>query len=184
MPGPAWLPPQPWADFTAPLTSGSVSRSAELLERVLDQFEVEHATRYQPTTSQTWCNIYVWDGTKALGCEIPHFVNGGVGENGCKRLHASEQRANDLPRYLDGDKGKRNGWAPCSEEEAARRVALGFPVVGVWVNLKGSGHTVMCRGPKPGDPPGLYASGAGRVPTAYGPIAEMLPAPRQFWTHD
>lgn len=184
VPSPSWLPPQPWLDSCAPLTSGSVSRSAELLERICDQFDVEGASRYVASVSDTWCNIFVWDCTKALGCEVPHFVNGGTGENGCKRLHSREQRANDLRGWFLGEQGKRNGWRQIKREEAGARASLGFPVVAHYTNVKGPGHVAMLLPPRPGEL-GIFCAQAGRKNHRRAKLDDCFPGlPIEFFTHD
>lgn len=65
---PAYLP------VTCPVTGGSTNRSAELTSRILDMHDLLHP-RYQRDSGGlpgTRCNIFVWDVSRAHGCEIAH----------------------------------------------------------------------------------------------------------------
>lgn len=129
-----WLYLHPWLPLTALLTSGSACRTAELLLRVVAQFGLDTAARWLKHVSTqangektlaTYCNIWLSDVTKALGCEIPRWWQHGA--------LLVELSANDQQRWLQGE-GLRHGWRPCTVAEAQARANMGYPAVVTWRN--------------------------------------------------
>ena len=122
-----------WLPVNAPLTSDTSNRSEYRLQRVIEQFDVETNPRYTPGES-TWCNIFVWDVTRALGAEIPHW--------GMER----EMQVNDLKKWLENE-GYRQGWWPASAEEAVNNANEGRPsIVAHFSAPSGSGgHIAIVR---------------------------------------
>lgn len=58
-----------------PLQSREGRRSADLYRRIIDQFAVGKNPRYDPDDPQKpRAHIFVWDVTRAMNVEIPHFV--------------------------------------------------------------------------------------------------------------
>ena len=106
LPVDAWLP----TSFISTSTVGN--RSAAALNNVIRQFDVENAERYRPwRNGSTYCNIFVWDVTRALGCEIPHYVDR---ESGDARYYpnikgAYELDANGVCDWLRR-RGAEHGW--------------------------------------------------------------------------
>ena len=138
-----WVP-------TNPSIRGDTSfRSAEMLNQIIGQFDVESTARYTPHKygSDTYCNIFVWDVTSALGCEIPHWVDG---ETGAPRQFpdikgAVELGANATYGWL-GNHGEEYGWHEVSAEEAQMYANKGFPAVTTWKNPGGgAGHVQIVR---------------------------------------
>lgn len=138
-----WMPlrldPSPWA---------SAPRSAATYEAALDALPLETSPRYQPVMepkSTTFCNIFVWDATLLLGCEIPHWV----GDDGSPVAvgKGREQTANDMADWLQGH-GGHYGWGPCGPATAQLLASRGNPAVAVWKNPGGTGHVAVVR---PGD---------------------------------
>lgn len=112
-----------WYPVTAPYTSGSLDRSRGAYEKVIAQFEVERNPRYRPTAEKTWCKTYVWDVTRAMGAEIPHWWMG------------KELTANEAIQWLAGANGSAHGWRQELNSDAARIAALsGRPTIVVWRN--------------------------------------------------
>lgn len=142
-----WIAAQQWLPLDAPIRSHPGSRLASIYTAVAKQFNVANAARYQPPpgSTATWCNIYVWDVTRAMGVEIPHFWSGA--DNG------KEMRANDIHRWLDMG---TNGWRKVTAAAARTFAAQGIPVVLAWPNPGGTGHVAMML------PDGLIAQ-AGRT---------------------
>ncbi len=126
-----WLHPYQWVPVTAPLTSGTARRDARLTDQIVQQFELEISARYRPTATSTYCNIFLSDVTKALGCEIPHWWNG------------REVTANTMARWLAGEEGKQNGWTPVSRRDAEIAANSGQVAVAVWGNPQGVGHVAL-----------------------------------------
>ena len=61
----AYIPDQQWLDIV-PHKTNPEYRFPESYEAVLQDLQVESRGRYAPGRD-TWCNIYVWDATKAMG---------------------------------------------------------------------------------------------------------------------
>ncbi|MBX5482378.1 MAG: hypothetical protein IRZ16_11170, partial [Myxococcaceae bacterium] len=60
-----------------PIQSREGRRSAEVYRKVLDQFAVGANPRYDPDApDKPRAHIFVWDVTRAMHCEIPHFLGG------------------------------------------------------------------------------------------------------------
>ena len=77
----AVLPLEFWRPTTAVVTSNVGNRSAERYNSVIRQFMVESAERYRPfRDGYTYCNIYMWDVTRAMGAEIPLYTDALTGE--------------------------------------------------------------------------------------------------------
>jgi hypothetical protein len=72
----AIMPVEQWKPATPAITSDQSLRSPELYRAVIDQFQVGTAERYRPfRNGNTYCNIYVWDVTRAMGAEIPLYTD-------------------------------------------------------------------------------------------------------------
>lgn len=166
-----WLYPYQWVNITPPFTAGSNSRNRETLIKVIAQFDVETAQRYAPTKSETWCNIFVSDVSRALACEIPHWWSG------------HEMTANAMGRWLASADGLRNGWRPLkSGAEAAVMASKGFPAVASFINKEGVGHIAIVL---PGDGSQVEIAQAGRKNFNKGPItAGFGTRVLQFYVHN
>src|SRR5207248_2697143 len=100
-------PPELYEPVTALVTSGTKARSAAILNEVVTQFDVVHAARYRGSSGQGGLsNIFAWDVTRALGCEVPHWWLG------------VELNSNALENWLQG-RGVKHGWRACLAAEAA-----------------------------------------------------------------
>lgn len=115
------------------ITNAVGERSPEKYNQVIDQFDVEKNPRYLPGDGKTYCNIFAWDVTRAMGAEIPHWVNA-KGEP-CKpgAKGAIEINANLTAKWLK-DHGKEYGWVEVTREEAIAAANEGKPTVAVWYN--------------------------------------------------
>lgn len=147
-PGGAALPDEAWKPVNMPLTGNPTNRSAQRLDDILDQFNVETAERYRPyrrTGRDTYCNIYVWDVTRTLGAEIPHYVDADGTPRGYPDVKgARELDANATYNWLDKH-GAQYGWREVSAEQAQRYANAGYPAVTAWHNSNGAGHVqVVC----------------------------------------
>lgn len=157
----------------APLNSSTSDRNPTLYGEVLDQFGVANNPRYDPNAQGTMCNIFVWDATRAMGAEIPHWVD----KNGKPMTPASagshELNANRTVVWLR-DHGADNGWKKVSASEAAQMAQAGHPVVAGWEHLDGNkiGHVAMVR---PESTTGnLLVAQAGGTNTNSGKISKMF----------
>ena len=85
------------------------------------------AKRYARTTKDTWCNIFVWDVTRAMGAEIPHWVDvatgapAGVGKG-------KELRVDGIHAWL-AEHGSVYGWRKGLRFEAELAAEQGCPTV-------------------------------------------------------
>lgn len=125
--------------------TGPLERSPAALTAVVTRLAPDEKARYKSKGRSTFCNIFVWDATTALGCEIPHWVmnDGTPAEPGAGGAH--EQRANDLPGWLAGP-GAKLGWKQLRSEFEARACAeTGMPTVVCWDSRQDdvSGHIAL-----------------------------------------
>lgn len=168
--------PQRWRPLSAPVVNLPGFRSRDALLAVLRQFSVATSERYRPGPAGsgiTWCNIFVADATKALGCEIPHWVRkdgsaARMGEQG-----AAEMTANGIVEWLEVF-GPVLGWQEVNAAHGQDLANQGYPVVGVWKNAPGKhGHVAMCR-------PGVAGAGGPRVCQAGARCGEDFSAAEVF----
>ncbi|MCS6886535.1 MAG: peptidoglycan-binding protein [Acidobacteriota bacterium] len=141
-PAPGTTNTRAWEPINAPLTNDPSQRSAANYANVINQFAVANNPRYTPRNGNTYCNIFLWDVTRAMRAEIPHWVdrNGnptGVGQG-------RELNANATHRWMH-EHGARFGWRQVSAEEAQRLANQGFPTVFTWENRGGIGHVGVVR---------------------------------------
>ena len=131
----------PWLSLDPEFVNGPDARSPQALEQACQQFDVEHNPRYRPQAGKTFCNIFIWDVTRALSCEIPHWVTS-EGEP-APVGKGKELRANDMHGWFLGA-GRRHGWEPCVRRETQMHAEAGQPVVALWVNpMGGPGHVAL-----------------------------------------
>lgn len=132
---------QRWVPVFAPLTSDASNRSADLYRRVCAQFNVTSSPRYAAGPGVTWCNIYVWDATSAMGAEVPHWYDPATGAP-TSVGRGVETRANDVYNWLVRGHG---GWREGTHAEATANAALGRPSVAAYFNPTPgrSGHVAM-----------------------------------------
>ena len=121
-----------WEPVNAPVKSDPSNRSSGRYDDVLNQFAVGVNLRYARRDGNTYCNIFVWDATKAMGAEIPHWVNG------------NELDANDTNAWLRNH-GAAHGWRKATPAEAQTSANRGEPAVASWSNPGGIGHIAMVR---------------------------------------
>ena len=61
-------------------TNDAQHRNPDAYSEVMESLDVGNTDRYRISNNNTWCNIYVWDVTTAMGCEIPHYYDKITGE--------------------------------------------------------------------------------------------------------
>lgn len=128
-----------------PVTNAEGDRDPNIYNAALNQFGVETNPRYAQRNDNTYCNIYVWDVTRAMGAEIPHWVDpNGAPVNVGK---GAELSANGVVNWL-GKYGGKYGWHVVTAKEAQAYANKGSPAVAVWPNQGGIGHVAVIR---PGD---------------------------------
>jgi hypothetical protein len=163
---------------TLGVTSQPGERNPHATATVLRQFGLATSARYQPRDGLTFCNIFSWDFTRAMGCEVPHWH----GEGTARR----ELTANETAKLMA--MGAFPGWRECSPLAAWDHAAVGEPVLALWRNPAGPGHVAALE-PRPHDGDwrrGLVAQ-AGRVCGYEMPLASAFGAARlplvEFYFH-
>lgn len=164
---------------TPAVTSHEGNRSPGLYRQVIDQFSVQTNPRYAVNKKghgDTYCNIFLWDVTSAMGAEIPHYVDA---KTGAPRTYpnvegARELSANGIYNWL-GEQGSRYGWFQVTPEQAQTLANQGRPVV---TALKKSGHghvQVVCPSEDGAynENRGVTVAQAGRRLTGYKPITSI-----------
>ena len=176
------IPPQAGRPVYPAVKSDFYNRSPELYRRVINQFCVETNPRYAVNkngTGDTYCNIFVWDVTRAMGAEIPHYYNAQTGAPmECGDSGASEMTANRMYTWLH-EHGEEYGWFKVTDEQAQDLANQGRPVVTALSNSGGHGHVqVVCPSHDGYDDPsrGVTIAQAGRTLTSYRPITEIYRA--------
>jgi len=156
----------------APLVNDPSNRNAYEYGRVLHQFDVGKSERYQRDL-HTYCNIFVWDVTRAMKAEIPLM------------------KANEIEGWLHS-KGKDQGWRRIDPRGAQEMSDKGRPTIAVWKNLgfdkEGHpmhGHVSMIRPGSVGDPRGDAIAAAGASPVDASHMKKDFRRDDvQYWYHD
>lgn len=165
---------------TPAITSSVGNRSAALYRQVIDQFDVENNERYEVNKKgrgDTYCNIYLWDVTSAMGAEIPHYVDA---QTGAPRTYpdvegARQLSANSIYNWLH-QQGGDYGWFEVTPEQAQTLANNGNPVVTAWKNTSGHGHVQVVCPSKDGlydEERGVTVTQAGRILSSYTPITSI-----------
>lgn len=179
--------PSAWVEVTPDATNGPDNRSAVNYTLMCKQFEVATNPRYvaghdgNPANGrETYCNIFLWDCTKALSCEVPHWVDPSTGVE-VPMGKGKEQSANTVVDWFV-QHGLDFDWMACSRKKAMSRATLGYPTVVLWKNPGGIGHVAMVL---PGVDFTHIAQAGGtnffddRLEKGFGNLGPLL-----FYTHD
>jgi len=167
----------PWKPTAPAITSDYSNRSASRYDAVIDQFGVETNPRYSTSQGGTYCNIFVWDVTGAMGAEIPHYYNAGTGEPmKYGDEGASQMTANSMYTWLH-QHGEEYGWVEVSAEEAQNLANEGHPVVTALYRSGSHGHVQVVCPSKDGtynEEKGVTVAQAGRNLRDYTYISSIL----------
>ncbi|MBL8924026.1 MAG: hypothetical protein JNJ54_34535 [Myxococcaceae bacterium] len=158
-PLPECLGRETWRALKAPFTSKEGKRTKESYEQAYKQFAIGFNDRYdEDAPGKPRGHIYVWDVSKAMGCEIPHF-------SGAREL--------TLVQTLDWlrHEGPLRGWLKIAETEAANYANKGMLVVVIPRDLKTRQMAIVAPHDAKG---GLLVTGAGLVVGANVPLRDML----------
>lgn len=142
-PAGAILPRSGGRPVTFAVTSNASDRSAARYRAVIEQLNVKESGRYEVNkygNDDTYCNIYLWDVTSAMGAEIPHYTDPDTGDivTYPNTEGAIQMNANRTYDWLE-DNGARYGWYEVTEEQAQALANAGHPAVTAWKNTSG-GH--------------------------------------------
>ena len=137
--------PKAWIEVVPDFINNEGQRSAESYIKAAKQFEVETNPRYvkghdndPKNGEETYCNIYLWDVTKAMGVEVPHWVDMATGVE-VPLGKGRELNANGVVDWFVTH-GMSFQWMQCSKMKAQLRASLGYPSVVLWKNPGGIGH--------------------------------------------
>ena len=173
--GRAIVPVEQWKPTTPAITSDPSSRSPELYRAVIEQFQVATEERYRPfRNGSTYCNIYVWDVTRAMGAEIPLYTDPSTGEpryypdtKGAKSMGAIA-----MDNWL-GTYGRAYGWHEVDAKTAQLFANRGIPAV---TTAGSMGHVqIVCPSRDGGfdTARGVTVAQAGRIVTNYTHISSI-----------
>jgi hypothetical protein len=127
-----------WRALNPPVRSREGARSAELYRLVLDQFAPGANPRYEedgPGLSRA--HIFIWDVTKAMGAEVPHFL-------GARELTLAQTC--DWLRQ----EGFSQGWRRVDALQAIAAANAGQPVIAAAKEIK----VKLLAMARPGEPGG------------------------------
>ncbi|QUV80208.1 MULTISPECIES: LysM peptidoglycan-binding domain-containing protein [Chloracidobacterium] len=175
----------------APLKGDPNHRTPETYNNVINQFAVAHNPRYAIRDSSgdgikdTFCNIFVWDVTRAMGAEIPHWVDKRTGQP-TTVYNYSQSRELDANATMDWlrQHGAQHGWRRVSAEEAQRLANEGHPTMVGWKNPGGIGHVAIVR---PGNinERGPAIAQAGSTNVNYAHVRDTFGSrPVEYWVND
>ncbi len=125
-----------------PLKNNWPNRNPMVYSNVINQFAVEHNKRYAPKGNDTYCNIFVWDVTKAMGVEIPHVIDKD-GNSIPWKSGEDEQLVTEMITWLDTH-GKDKGWRKATALEAQEMANNGHPAIAIQANYP-HGHVAVVR---------------------------------------
>lgn len=135
----------------APVQSREGNRSADTYLKIIHQFAVANNPRYDPDApGKPRAHIFVWDVTRAMNCEIPHFLGG------------REMSLGLMVEWLRHE-GPMNGWRRATDQVALMAANEGCPVVVVPREIRIKLMAVVLPGdPTPDGPPYLCGAAVGR----------------------
>ena len=174
----AELPLEFWRPTTPVVTSSEGNRNPELYNAVIRQFKVETAERYKPfRDGNTYCNIFMWDVTCAMGAEIPHYTEP---ETGAPMYYPDVQGARSMTAVMIDEwlktYGEAYGWRQVDAETAQRYANEGKPAVTAGGSID---HVQVVCPSKDGefDPiRGVAIAQAGSIVTSYTHISSIYSA--------
>ncbi len=134
-----WQTTPAWVPIDVP--SAKLPIGPQKYRAVLKDLQVEKSPRYKPTASATYCNIFLWDYTRAMGCEIPHWVD--ADGNPTDPNKGRELSANATVAWLD-KQGAQRGWIGADRRTAFDAAERGHVVVLGWHSGSAkSGHVAV-----------------------------------------
>ena len=185
------LPLEFWRPATPVVTSNAANRSAERYNAVIRQFSVETAERYRPfRDGYTYCNIYMWDVTRAMGAEIPLYTDALTGE---ARYYPDTQGTTSMTAVkMDAwlkKHGADYGWRSVDAQTAQMHANAGKPAVTTAGTID---HVqVICPSRSGGYDPvrGVTIAQAGSRVSSYTHITDIYSANAlnnhvSYWIHD
>ena len=140
-----------WKAVQAPIQSREGRRSPETYRMVINQFAVGHNPRYEnDAPDKPRGHIFVWDVSRAMNCEIPHFV-------GAKEMSLAQTV--DWLRH----EGPMRGWTRASIYDAHSAAQEGMIAVLVPKDIKLKQLAVMLPDAETGPDGKPFVAAAGRA---------------------
>jgi LysM domain len=171
-----------------PLTNAPGQRDPAIYSQLIDQFAVHFNPRYLGHPGTTYCNIFVWDVSRAMGAEVAHRVDNNTGDTAVPFApHASEILINAGIDWMHNHGVPSHGWSAASPQQAQDAANQGSIAVVMWKNpMSGHhGHTaivrpgsITARGPSTAQA-GLNNFNMGHVMDGFG-----THSPLQYFRHD
>jgi hypothetical protein len=186
----AELPVNGWIAATPSIVSTEEYRDPNLYRAVVSQFMVENSERYRPRDGKTYCNIFMWDVTAAMGAEISHYTDPvtGVPRYRPDNEGAIAMNAVRIDTWLSNH-GRNYGWREVDAETAQYHANQGRPAV---TTSGSNGHVQVVVPSRDGgfDPVrGVTIAQAGGRLTSYAYITETYSASTlknqvRYWVHN
>lgn len=168
----------PWVPTRAPIQNSAVDRSSRAYDLVIDQFKVETNPRYAPRDGKTYCNIFAWDVTRAMGAEIPHWTTSEGAIASPATPGARRMNVNAMAQWLS-DLGANHGWQRSDQAAALENAQLGRPTIALFANPTDHGHIAVLR---PAELTTLAQAGAWRF--SRGSLSDSFGSREpDFWIH-
>jgi hypothetical protein len=139
--------PRAWEEVTPDTVVPLSDRSPANYLTAVKQFEVETNPRYlrghmtPGVGKETYCNIFLWDVTIAMSCEVAHWVDPATGVE-VPKGKGVELSANGVCDWF-WIHALKSGWMQCGKKKAMERASQGLPTVVLWKNPGGIGHVAV-----------------------------------------
>jgi hypothetical protein len=160
-----------WKAVQAPVQSREGKRSRDLLDQVIRQFAVATNPRYsEDGPGRPRAHIFVWDVSRAMGCEVPHFV-------GAKELTLAQTC--DWLRH----EGPMRGWRRVAEYEVLNTVEQGQLVVAMPKDIKVKLMAVVAPQEPPEDMKPRLTGACLKRGVGLTPMEAFGVRPVEFFTH-
>lgn len=129
-----------------PLSNSPGQRNRGVYSQLINQFAVGNNPRYLPGGGATYCNIFVWDVTRAMGAELPHWIDNSGNIAAPGSLHAREININGGVDWMHAHGVPQHAWRRVTPQEAQDAANEGIPAIAMWKNPTGGhGHTAVIR---------------------------------------
>jgi hypothetical protein len=169
-----------------PLTNPPGQRDPGVYSQLINQFAVGDNARYLAGQGKTYCNIFVWDVSRAMGAEVPHWIDA-AGNIVAPGAHgANEININGGLNWMRSHGIPQHNWRSVTPAQAQDAANQGLISVVMWKNPTGGhGHTAIVRpgtitakGPEIAQA-GRHNFNLGRVTDGFGHLGPLL-----FVVHD
>ena len=169
-----------------PLTNVPGQRDPAIYSQLINQFAVGNNPRFLPQNGDTFCNIFAWDVSRAMGAEIPHWVDNAGHIMAPDAPHAHEININGGVNWMKSHGVTQFGFHSCTQQQAQDAANQGKLAVVMWKNT-GSGHghvavvrpgTINAKGPEIAQA-GRHNFNDGHVVNGFGQLA-----PLDYFWHD